>query len=251
MITATPISTLQNSGTLSVHLLGTVDYLAAMALQRQMVVEIADRQDHSGKLLICEHPPTLTVGCEGSRRQFLVDDDELQANLIDVHWVNRGGGCLLHAPGQLAVYPILPLKRIGLGMSRYHRLLEQVVSQVCAEFKTPTHAPKDQKGNRQPGLCVRNGQFAFVGTAVQSWVSHHGLFVNICPDLHLQRFIANPQPHTPVTSLAASRHRKTSMHAVRESLVRHLAHQLGYERYHLHTGHPQLIRTRKKVLLHA
>ncbi len=43
---------------------------------------------------------------------------------IEVRWVNRGGGCLVHCPGQLAVYPIVPL--------RWHRS-EKGTGPICAK----------------------------------------------------------------------------------------------------------------------
>jgi hypothetical protein len=41
------------------------------------------------------------------------------------------------------------------------------------------------------------------------------------------------------------------MPAVRESMIRHLAESLGYDNYHLYTGHPLLERSTRKVYVYA
>ena len=104
---------------LDVRLLGTVDFESALFLQERLVYDISGRDDLFGGLLLCEHPPLITVGRAGSRAHILVDQKELTASRLDVRWLNRGGGCLVHAPGQLAVYPVVPLDRLGLGVREY------------------------------------------------------------------------------------------------------------------------------------
>lgn len=87
---------------------------------------------------------------------------------------------------------------------------------------------------------------AQVGAAVRSGISYHGMFVNVSPRMDTQRWIRTPSGER-VTSMAAQRMRPTEMPVVRESLIRHLAEQLGYHRTNLYTGHPLLKRTRKVV----
>lgn len=234
------------SGPLEVHLLGVVDFDAALFLQERLVYEISGRDDALGGLLLCEHPPMVTVGREGSRADILCDPRELTARLIDVRWVNRGGGCLVHAPGQLAVYPIVPLERIGIGLAEYRRRLEETVLDLCRELKMPAGRCDDE-----PGVFCRCGQFAHLGVAVRSWVAYHGMFINVNPALELMRLVRPNACGERVTSLAAGRVRATSMHSVRESLLRNLAARLGYTAYHVYTGHPLLQRTRQKVFVGA
>ena len=91
------------SDALEVHLLGLVESEAARFLQERLVYEISGRNDTLGGLLLCEHPPLVTIGREGNRDQLSVSDADLCARQVDVKWVSRGGGSLVHAPGQLAV----------------------------------------------------------------------------------------------------------------------------------------------------
>ena len=222
---------------LEVHLLGLVDFESALFLQKRLVYDISGRSDAQAGLLICEHPPLITIGREGSRAQLEADPRDLAARLIDVRWINRGGDAIVHGPGQLAVYPIMPLDRLGLGVAAYRQRLEQAVIDMAAELHVPAH-----RETGQSGVWCRLGKFAHVGVAVKSWVAYHGLFVNVAPSMDLMRLARPLDPETRLTSLAAQRMTQTSMHAVRESLVRNLAAQLGYERWHVYTGHPLLRR---------
>lgn len=236
------------SSSLEVYLLGVVDFQSALILQERMVQEVSERRDTLGKLLLCEHPPILTIGREGSISHLRVDERELTSRRIDVRWLNRGGGCMIHAPGQLAAYPILPLDRLNFGLHEYRKGLEQAAIEVCREMRIP--AFRDEK---RPGVWCRTGRWAEVGIAVRSWVSYHGLFVNVATPTQLFDLIESRSAGEPdeLTTLSAERHSTVSMHVVREALLRHLARELGYEEFHLYTGHPLLKRTRRRVHVHA
>ncbi len=191
-----------------------------------------------GGLLLCEHPPLVTVGRAGSRAHILVDPKELTAARLDVRWLNRGGGCIVHAPGQLAVYPVVPLDRLKLGLVEYRATLVQSVLDVCRELGIPAW-PVEQTA----GVAGRGGQFAFIGAAVKRWVAYQGLFLNVHPLLRIQRLVSyGPNGQKP-TSLEAVRGRMTPMSTVRESLIRNLSRRLGYAEYQIFTGHPLLKRT--------
>src|SRR5436309_14764958 len=122
-------SELASNTVLQAYLLGTVEFDAALALQRQLVYHVGGEREQAA-LVLCEHPPAITVGREGSRAHILYEPEELISLRWRVRWVNRGGGCLLHLPGQLAIYPILPLDRLGLGLQDYLDRLRQVLIDV-------------------------------------------------------------------------------------------------------------------------
>ena len=236
----------RTSEALEVYLLGVVDFDSALFLQQRLVFEISGREDKLGGLLICEHPPMVTIGREGSRDHLLCEPGELIARQIDVRWLNRGGSTLVHAPGQLAVYPIVPLDRLQLGLADYRRRLEQSVIDMSAEQRVAA-----QRRDDEPGVWCRCGQFTFLGAATKSWVAYHGMFVNVCPHLDSIRLVQSTRNGSPVTSLAAQRQRAIRMHAVRESLARHVTAQLGYRHAHYYTGHPLLRRTKKQIHAYA
>src|SRR5262249_28764331 len=118
---------------LQVYLLGLVEFEAALTLQRRLAYEVAGRRD-TAALILCEHPPLITVGRQGSRRQILCEPLELKARRWPLRWVNRGSGCILHLPGQLAIYPILALDRLGLGLAAYLSRLQQALIALLDDF---------------------------------------------------------------------------------------------------------------------
>lgn len=219
--------------------MGVVDFDSAMHLQQRLVYEVAGCNDQSGGILVCEHPPIVTIGREGSSAHVGASATELRSQQLQIRWTNRGGGAIVHCPGQLAVYPILPLDRLGFSVTDYRQLLEDSVLDVCREIRIPAWRRTDRAG-----VFCRLGRIAIVGAAVKSWVSYHGVFVNVCPSMLTQRIVHPEHPDIRLTSIAAQQMRQTSMHSIRERLVRNLAERLGYAEYRLFTGHPLLKRYR-------
>ena len=118
---------------LQAYLLGSVSFDAALALQRMLVYQTSGERE-GGSLLMCEHPPMISVGRHGSRAHILYEPAELQNRGWPVRWVNRGGGCVLHLPGQLAIYPVLALDSRGWGIQTYVEQLQQVVLAVLDDL---------------------------------------------------------------------------------------------------------------------
>src|SRR5262249_17338684 len=168
---------------LRVYLLGAVEFEVALALQRALAYEVAETRDHAA-LVLCEHPPLITVGRDGSPAHILCGPDELRARRWRVRWVNRGGGCLLHLPGRLAVYPIVPRDRYGLGLDAYVDRLERVVITLLDDCGVAGTARPGQ-----PGVWVGNRLLAGVGVAVRDWVAYFGVALNVHPDLAPFRLI--------------------------------------------------------------
>ena len=226
-------------------MLGVVDFDSAVHLQDRLVYDLSGRDDEQGILLLCEHPPLITIGREGRWAQVLAEPEELTARALEIKWLARGGGCYLHAPGQLAMYLLLPLDRLGISIVEYRRRFEEAIVSVCREMKIA--AKRDAE---HPGLWSRNGQIAFFGAAVKSGSTCHGMFLNVNLDLDHFRWVA-PNPPGRVASLESLRTGVVSMHPVRESVMRNLAQQFGYEKTHIYTGHPLLRRTTRRVCVHA
>lgn len=240
MNSSEPIRPAALNGALEVYLLGLVDFDAALYLQERLARDIAEQADGRGALLVCEHPPLITVGREGSRAEIRCDPEELASRQIEVRWINRGGRSVIHVPGQLVAYPILPLACRGWGLAAYREKLEQALLDMCREQRVCAWPEPGAAG-----VFCRGGQLAHVGVAVRSWISSHGLFVNVNPQMDFLRLVRTENWRS--TSLTVQRGNTVSMSAVRESLIRLLAARLEYDRYHLYTGHPLLRRTKRVV----
>jgi lipoate-protein ligase B len=228
---------------LDVYLLGLIEFESCLSLQERLADEISQRHDRRGALILCEHPPIITMGRDASHTHLACEPGELVVRRMDVRWLNRGGGAVVHAPGQLAAYPILPVDRLGIGLAELRARLELSLLDVCGEQRVAAW-----REATEPGVWCRCGRLAALGVAVRSGVTQQGLFVNIAPSMELQQFVRMPSGGR-VSSLAAQRVRPTSMHSVRESLIRNLSDRFGYEQFHVYTGHPALHRTRRVVAI--
>ncbi|GIW80324.1 MAG: hypothetical protein KatS3mg105_2131 [Gemmatales bacterium] len=222
---------------LQVYLLGLVEFEAALALQRRLVFDVAGEPE-SAALILCEHPPLISVGRQGSWAHIFADDHELRARQWRVRWVNRGGGCVLHLPGQLAIYPILPLRYHQLGIREYLDRLQAVLIAVLKDFSVPAHGRPDQTG-----IWVGKRPIASIGVAVRDWVSYYGAVLNISPPLHLFRWLQCGAPgDDSMTSIAKERRGALKPSLVRERFLEHFTNTFSFERMSLFSDHPQLRR---------
>jgi lipoyl(octanoyl) transferase len=178
-----PLNSNTAESVLQVYMLGLVEFEAALALQRRLVYQVTGDRN-SAALIICEHPPLITVGREGSWSHLYCGPEELQARRWRVRWVNRGGGCLLHVPGQLAFYPILPLNHFGLGLQSYIDRLGTVIQALLGDFDVRGQTRRDDSG-----VWIGSRPIAGIGVAVHDWVSYYGFSFNVNPDLQPFRLV--------------------------------------------------------------
>lgn len=223
---------------LEVYLLGLVDFEDILSLQRRLVYDFGEREGTA--LILCEHPPIITIGRSGSRAHIRADEEELRSWGIRQRWVNRGGGVVLHLPGQLVAYVVLPLRPLGLDVRGYVDGLQQAVLSTLAEFSlTGTTRPD------LPGVFLGQERVASVGVAVNRWIAYHGLTLNVGPFLSPFGLLEEPGPDGAFlrqTSMEARRQRPTPMAKVRESLIRQVEETFGLSRHVLFTDHPLIRR---------
>ena len=82
-----------------------------------------------------------------------------------------------HGPGQLMVYPLLNLRRNGLGVRELVTALEQSVIRLLADFDVEAIARPDA-----PGVYVDGRKVASVGLRIRRGCSFHGMAVNVDMD---------------------------------------------------------------------
>jgi lipoyl(octanoyl) transferase len=230
------------SPALAAYLLGSVDFDTCLALQQRLVYETEARGDGHISLLICEHLPAITMGRHGSRLDIRYSPRTLASEGLAIRWVNRGGASLVHAPGQLAIYPIVPLTACGWNVGEFLDRLQHAIVRALSEVGFQGHAPAGQLG-----LWGRTGQIVALGVAVKNWTTYYGAYVNVSP---ARRLLSAVQHGTlkpaSMSSLAIERRQPVKMSRVREGLVRHLAEAFDCPRYHLHTGHALLAQARTR-----
>ncbi|NDD75044.1 MAG: lipoyl(octanoyl) transferase LipB [Gammaproteobacteria bacterium] len=157
--------------------------------------EFTDRRDADtpDEIWLLEHRPVFTLGMNADPAHVLAPGD------IPVVRVDRGGQVTYHGPGQLVIYPLLDLKRAGLGVRDLVTALERTVIQYVSRYGiTADTRPK------APGVYVGDQKLASVGIRVRRGASYHGLSLNVQMDLEpFQRI--NPCGHEglAVTQLSA------------------------------------------------
>jgi lipoyl(octanoyl) transferase len=222
---------------LRVYLLGEVEFERVLALQQVLLRQVAADRD-GACLIVCEHPPIITVGRQGGLDQIDIDLGELRHRGWRLRWVNRGGGCLLHLPGQFAIYPIVALDRLRLGLQDYLDRLHRILIAVLDDFTVSA-----RRRLESPGVWVEGRMVAGVGVAVRDWVSYYGAFLNVAPELSAFRCIRTGRPEDgPMTSLVRERHGPLRPALVRERLLEHFCDAFDCERTALFFNHPMLDR---------
>ena len=155
---------------MTVRWLGRQDY---EPLWRRMQV-FTDRRhaDTPDELWFTEHPPVFTLGVNATREHLLAPGD------IPVVRTDRGGQVTYHGPGQLMVYPLIGLKRRGLGVRALVSALEQSVVALLADRNVTAAARRDA-----PGVYVRQRKVASIGLRIRRGASFHGMALNVDVDL--------------------------------------------------------------------
>jgi lipoyl(octanoyl) transferase len=128
--------------------------------------------DTPDEIWFLEHPPVFTLGMNASAAHVLAPGD------IPVVQIDRGGQVTYHGPGQLVVYPLVDLRRAGLGIRDLVTALERSVIEMAADRGVMAEARRSA-----PGVYAEGKKLASVGIRVRRGASYHGLAVNVSVDL--------------------------------------------------------------------
>lgn len=155
---------------LIVRRLGHRDY---EPVWREMA-EFTDRRNAgtTDELWLVEHPPVFTLGQAG-RREHVLD-----AGDIPVLQVDRGGQVTYHGPGQLVAYPLVDLRRRGIGIRCLVHEMERAVIEQLADYGI-----RAGRRDKAPGVYVEGRKIAALGLRVRRGCTFHGLAFNVSMDL--------------------------------------------------------------------
>lgn len=206
------MTTIKENTSCQVKDLGTIDYGKAYALQRDYVNTLV--QEGMQTLILCEHPPTLTLGRSSDEKHILISQEELDKRNVSVHHIDRGGDITLHAPGQLVVYPILDLANFGKDLRSYLRRLEQVAIDLLSGFDIVA-----SRFSGQTGVWTGKKKIASIGIGVRKWISFHGLAVNVNTDLNLFSMIKPCGLDVEMTSMSQMIKRVIDIEEVKKKIV--------------------------------
>lgn len=167
------------------------------------------------EIWFCEHERVFTLGLNTRPEHLLAPGD------IPVIQIDRGGQVTYHGPGQLMIYPLIDLRRAGLGVRDLVTGLEQAVVDLCADHGIGAASRCDA-----PGVYVDGVKLASVGLRIRRGASFHGMALNV--DVDLEPFSRiNPCGFkdlqlTDLARLGADR----DLGLVRDNLLPHLVRHL-------------------------
>lgn len=164
---------------LEVRRLGTVPYLQALDLQKQLVEQRKARAVPD-QLLLLQHPAVITLGVKSrnDRSHVLESPERLAARGVDVVETGRGGDVTFHGPGQLVGYPVLDLSPDRRDVHRYVRDLEEVLIRAVSRFGITAG-----RVSGLTGVWAGNDKLAAIGVRIARWVTSHGFALNVATDL--------------------------------------------------------------------
>ena len=157
---------------------GLIPYDAALRTMETRVAEIT--AGRAAELIwLLEHPPLYTAGTSASAAELL------EAR-FPVHQAGRGGQMTYHGPGQRVVYLMLDLKRRRQDVRAYVATLEEWIIRALAHFNVVGERREDRVGvwvRRPDKGSGFEDKIAAIGIRLKSWVSLHGIAINVEPDL--------------------------------------------------------------------
>lgn len=220
---------------LSVWLAGQIDFENYLRVADRLAFEVAEPDGRGPTLLLCEHADVITMGRLASRRDVDFTDEELKQQGIHLRFVGRGGGAVLHTPGQVAVYLFARLTDLGLGEHDVAAYVDRFEAGLAAAVETMKCPARRIPG--VPGVFGASGQLAAVGIAVRRGVVTHGGFVNVSPSPALFRRVRTT-PQGMMGSIEADRRRRAAPTEARSVIVQQLAAAFNAEVVSLQSGIP-------------
>ncbi|HEX4455119.1 MAG TPA: lipoyl(octanoyl) transferase LipB [Kofleriaceae bacterium] len=119
----------------------------------------------SGTIILCEHPPVITLGRSANRANILGAGD------VPIIQIERGGDVTYHGPGQLMIYAIVRIKSVVAFL--------ETVAHALAETAAAFGAAGAEFRRDPAGLWLGDGKLAACGIHVARGVPVHGWALNV------------------------------------------------------------------------
>ncbi len=201
--------------------LGLISYSDAYRLQLEKHSEVL-RGENSGSVLILEHKPVLTLGKHADLGFVLLQESDLKAQGVECVRTDRGGEVTAHMPGQIVVYPIIPVLKLGFGPRDYVNALMKAVIKTLAEWNIQARCDAEY-----PGVWVGSQKICAVGVRIKEKVSLHGIALNVNNSLELfSSIVPCGIKHLGVTSMKQELGREIPLDEVKQRLSQRLSDEL-------------------------
>jgi lipoyl(octanoyl) transferase len=127
-----------------------------------------------------EYYPVITLGKRAeAEAELMQSPQKLQELGFEIVETDRGGQATMHTPGQLVIYPIVPIQKLKISVRDFVALLEEATIYWLASLKIKAYRKEDA------GVFTDQGKIAFIGIRVEKGITRHGISINISNDLGL------------------------------------------------------------------
>jgi len=152
-----------------------VGYDFAISEMEKRVLEIK-RNSAKELVWLLEHESIYTGGTSAKKEDLKNDNVETRSS-------GRGGQWTWHGPGQRVIYLMLNLRNRQQDVKAYVYALEEFLILTLYEFSI-----NGTRVNNKPGVWVKNNNNQYdkicaLGIRISSWVTFHGVSINVNPDL--------------------------------------------------------------------
>jgi lipoyl(octanoyl) transferase len=198
---------------------GLKDYTSTW---KEMVSFTENRNiDTPDELWILEHNSVFTQGLSGKPEHLL------KATQIPIIQSDRGGQITYHAPGQLIIYCLIDIKRLGIGIKKIVSIIEQSLIEFLSTYDIKAHTLTGA-----PGVYVNGSKIAALGLKVKQGRTYHGLSLNIDMDLAPYKLI-NPCGYSDlkVTQMCNLTDNMLSISDIQQELSVHIISSLNKTQY--------------------
>ena len=189
---------------------GLQDYTSTW---QEMVSFTENRDSHTeDELWTLEHRSIFTQGLSG-KPEHLIKETK-----IEVIQSDRGGQITYHGPGQLIIYCMIDIKRLGIGVKQMVSIIEMSIMDVLGDYSIKSH-----KVPGAPGVYVDGSKIAALGLKVKRGKTYHGLSLNI--DMNLAPYeLINPCGYKDlnVTQMSNLTDNKLELDTIKEKLTKYL-----------------------------
>ena len=148
--------------------LGTVNYHETLELMRSHIKE----KNFSNEIWLLEHPPVFTLGTAADNSHILDPKD------IPVVQSDRGGEVTYHGPGQLVIYFLLDIKKLGCGPNKLVVSIQEFIKELLSDLLIESSFIEGA-----PGVYVNDKKIASIGLRISKNKTYHGISINFDMDL--------------------------------------------------------------------
>jgi len=169
------------------------------------------------ELWTLEHMSVFTQGLSGKPEHLLKETE------IKVIQSDRGGQITYHGPGQLIVYCLIDIKRLGIGVKQMVSIIEKSIIDLLSDYSIASH-----KISGAPGVYVEGSKIAALGLKVKRGKTYHGLSLNI--DMNLEPYgLINPcgYKNLNVTQMSNLTDNKLDLVTIKKQLTKHLSNYVS------------------------